>query len=785
MVNYDLLVLSPFEFENLSRDLVQKKLGLVFESFTTGPDDGIDFRYAPSGTGNIIIQVKRYQDFTSLRGSLKKEVAKVHRLSPARYILTTSVGLSPKHKEEILALFHPFIQSKADILGREDLNNLLGLYPEVENAYYKLWIAGTHVLQQVLNNGIFHQSAFELNEIRKQVQLYVPNASLPQAIEILKAYNYLIISGIPGIGKTTLARMVVLHLLSNGYEELVYLQDSIEEGYRYFNPARKQVFLFDDFLGSNVFEKGKLINQDNKIIRFIKMIQATAGKAFILTTREYILSQAMDTMTRFRESNIGIAQCLLDVSCYTGNIKAQILYNHLYFSNIPKEYLADLLFNDRYLSLVLHKNFSPRIIEAALNSKFWNAIDTKDFSTVLTSYFDKPDSVWRMLFEDLSDDLPRQILLVLASIDTMVFLEDLLLAVTAFRQVAVPGNSPAVDAFHFKRSIRELELIFLKTSMDANHAIVVSFQHASIADFLFRYLDENPSFVSLLLQGALFEEQFYSFPYLLKSLASNEPCYNPALLKEFVNQLDIKYAHLASCWLESAEKKDRDLAPGENPLFYYYKTRRNKPAPLQNIPPRYNLLHYLMYCPIYDEYLYQVLHQKFQASIYIRDYEEAWAYIELFGILDHNKLSFDGEAVIRYYINHLNTFTGIGEFMEFRSKLPSAYKALQEDKDWQATVKSRITALIQEYRQFMAAYELLSIVNDIEECLELSLDDLITELDEAAFYELYDLNNWRPKRNAPKEEAVNIPGTKVTIDVKAIGSLFRQLAERETGPTDQ
>jgi len=44
MNNYDFLTLSPNEFENLTRDLLQKKLGVFIETFTTGKDGGIDLR---------------------------------------------------------------------------------------------------------------------------------------------------------------------------------------------------------------------------------------------------------------------------------------------------------------------------------------------------------------------------------------------------------------------------------------------------------------------------------------------------------------------------------------------------------------------------------------------------------------------------------------------------------------------------------------------------------------------------------------------------------------------
>ena len=46
MNNYDFLILSPSEFERLTRDLLQKHLGCHVESFTQGRDGGVDLRYA-------------------------------------------------------------------------------------------------------------------------------------------------------------------------------------------------------------------------------------------------------------------------------------------------------------------------------------------------------------------------------------------------------------------------------------------------------------------------------------------------------------------------------------------------------------------------------------------------------------------------------------------------------------------------------------------------------------------------------------------------------------------
>lgn len=54
MAKYDFLILQPNEFENLTRDLLQKREGVFIESFTIGRDGGIDLRFSsPKGKGEL------------------------------------------------------------------------------------------------------------------------------------------------------------------------------------------------------------------------------------------------------------------------------------------------------------------------------------------------------------------------------------------------------------------------------------------------------------------------------------------------------------------------------------------------------------------------------------------------------------------------------------------------------------------------------------------------------------------------------------------------------------
>jgi hypothetical protein len=146
-MTYDFAGLSPADFEDLVCDLVGRELHVRFEAFAAGPDGGIDGRHA-MGDGATILQAKHYagSTFTALKSKMKRERASIDRLSPRRYILTTSRPLSPDNKHELAAIIGPSLQSEADIMGPGDLNALLRKYPEIEKSHIKLWLTGSAIL---------------------------------------------------------------------------------------------------------------------------------------------------------------------------------------------------------------------------------------------------------------------------------------------------------------------------------------------------------------------------------------------------------------------------------------------------------------------------------------------------------------------------------------------------------------------------------------------------------------------------------------------------------------
>ena len=62
MSKYDFnKLLEPYEFQYLVRDILQIREKTFFESFSQGPDGGIDLR-KKINDNSVIVQVKRYKN---------------------------------------------------------------------------------------------------------------------------------------------------------------------------------------------------------------------------------------------------------------------------------------------------------------------------------------------------------------------------------------------------------------------------------------------------------------------------------------------------------------------------------------------------------------------------------------------------------------------------------------------------------------------------------------------------------------------------------------------------
>jgi adenylate kinase family enzyme len=474
---HDFHDLSPLDFEEIVRDLLQAQLKIHLESFGPGPDQGIDCRHSRNGK-TLIVQAKHYyrSGFNKLLAQLKEEDAKVKKLAPQRYILATSVLLSPAKKAKIIAAMPSTPLAEGDIFGQSELNNLLGRHSEVEKKHFKLWLGSTAILERILQSGIYNRTETELAIIQAMVPRFVQNDSIEAAEKILEANGTLIIAGHPGVGKTTLARMLVW--LHAAQDWKIFAVDSIEEAFEISNPGEKRLILFDDFLGQVRLSADHVRGIDQRLPPFLERVKANKDLRFILTTREYILSQAELLSKRLASRAMSANRYVLNVGIYTRVVRARILYNHLHFSGLSEAQIGELLTDNFYLSIIDHKNFNPRLIEL-LTSEEYAAFSGDGLRSAIERVLNNPDELWEQPYRDHISADGRALMLALLLRPLSTSLEQLR---ASFAMVSLAVGEPIPRAqrqSRFAKALKELEGSVLQIFNQW-----VSFANPGVRDFL-------------------------------------------------------------------------------------------------------------------------------------------------------------------------------------------------------------------------------------------------------------------------------------------------------------
>lgn len=499
---YNFQSLSSQDFEELARDLLQAEWNVALEAFRTGRDAGIDLRYACTDTGSTIIQCKHYvaSGFSKLLRTLREtELPKVQRLAPSRYVVVTSVRLTPGNKEEILLSLQPFILSPQDIIGSDDIDGLLSRHPAVERRNFKLWLTSTIVLDRVIHNAELCQTDFEVSRIRRKLPLFVQNDAYPRAMNLLEQSRVVIISGIPGIGKTTLAEMLLYTHLEQGYEPIT-IQAEVAEGKKLFKSGIKQLFYYDDFLGQTFLGDWNEYlgrNQDVAIVDFMELVIRSPHSRFILTTREHIFRSALQISERLAHSSISSHRCLLELSDYSFGQRARILYNHLYFSDLPQTYKDAILEDDFFLEIIKNRNFNPRLIEWLSTHARLRDVSHYTYRAHISALLKSPGTIWEHAFQNQISDAARHVLLSLYTLGERSEICDLEPVFASLHRHSSMKYNRRIAPSDFRTSLQELEGAFL--SYNSGRA---SYLNPSVREFVASVILDNREVAEDLLDSA-------------------------------------------------------------------------------------------------------------------------------------------------------------------------------------------------------------------------------------------------------------------------------------------
>jgi len=500
MARYDFTQLSGLDFEEIARDLVNCTLHRCLPEFGTllstnlrcsfNASNGVFLQcyHHPENTWEVLIHKIRMSNYAALSHQGVRHL-----------ILCTSLLLSADHKQSILMQCGS-MASALVIADEAGIARLLEAVPSVEQRHFKLRLARRDVLERIHQGSTSNATHFPPQSIYSSLRRYVQNHTYIRAANVLEQRNAVLISGPPGVGKTTVANLLLYSLLAEGYTPVIVREDLSDARSR-FAPNLRQVFYFDDFLGLTFLGDrggGGNLSEDPVLLNLIALIKDSPRAKLILTTRSNVLAAAISHGGAWSRHQVLESDSMIEADNYSPFQRARILYNHIWFSKLELEYRQQLVVDDFHLEILRHSNFNPRLIEATCEHRVAQRTSAAEYRSAVLRDLDNPGNIWLFLFENRTSQSARSALLALTSFGTSCPYDKLLKAWEILHQIR--GHTPG----SFDDALKELEGSFVKIEGDQ-----VAIMNPSVRDAMAAVLAREHHLADLVWSARFFSQLYY------------------------------------------------------------------------------------------------------------------------------------------------------------------------------------------------------------------------------------------------------------------------------------
>ncbi|WP_449448714.1 nSTAND3 domain-containing NTPase [Streptococcus suis] len=516
--------LSPDDFEKFSNRIVEKRFNTNIIDFGEGPDGGID-GMDDSVNPTIIVQSKRYQSSTQPATMIKliaKEVEKLEKLKDEKnfvnqfdYIVVTSASLNPDSRKKIRELKPEWIKSDEHIIDAGELEKLSS-----DTDYQDIF------RQYNLLNGKLIQ---EFREMRREIHgleselifddfdrpYFVETGAGRLAYETLMKHRLVFLTGQPGVGKTETSKYLGF-LFSNRLDKSVSIIkrsiESVDEVVESYSSTYKDsdtilLVIFDDFLGRNTFDKSE--HHLSKVSKLVTLARRVDNLYLIFNSRIQILQTATQSNIEFghyiedlEEQNVTV-----DVSQFTDEEKALILRKNFekeFHQNLKNQTILSnyeqLREKETYLSIVKHKNYFPRLMEAIARE---GRKEHADFGKYILDILTNPTKLYDEIFSRLTNDQQRFLYLFVSFNEYPI----------EFEKVENTFQKIQSEMGTIQDIIRVLEDSWVNLYHYDDGSTMLDFKNPSIFDYLFYRLNNDAYMKKQLIDNSIYLQQLRNLDF--------------------------------------------------------------------------------------------------------------------------------------------------------------------------------------------------------------------------------------------------------------------------------
>lgn len=373
---------------------------------------------------------------------------------------------------------------------------------------------------------------------------FVKTKPYAEALKKIDNNNIILLIGNSGSGKSENSIMLAADYnkqytivfaegSNSGTTEIQKVLEEIKNRKHY---ARKEIVIFDDFLGKNHLNSEE--NYLNFVNELIKCVVQNPNKKLILNSRKTILENAKLENGIFKtyiENDVDI----IDIG-KINNVEEKCAIIAMYMKIYNMQSHTDVMLNNKETlwAILNHKNFSPLIIKYSICS--CSKDKKRELEKIMLSMLDSPDSVWENEIKALNV-YSKQYLYILYSLsDTWIkksYVNDVFLDYLEKRKIEYNDN--------LEKTISRLHnlLNFERDKVTFYHPSVIDYIRKNITvqekDDILKYatyieqierMDESKKQIELLCNDV---KKFFSLSVL--------PYTFPNLIIELPNYIGIKY----------------------------------------------------------------------------------------------------------------------------------------------------------------------------------------------------------------------------------------------------